>query len=234
MIEKQPQILLSTQARWNAATSGPSSRHMISGLVSIDRPCSEYSGNTTRSMVAMLRRALPTIAQIRSVCAPDPSGVTTTGSLQLHQPDDHAVGRFVEASQSAHRFLQGIFAGAAKPRANQGRVEFDRIEVLRSADAAQGEASDRGQAGAGIAEAIGEALRDQQRLVDRPAHGGDAADFVDSRADDGEIEAVLAADIAVEHLADMQAEIHLGGRQFLGFPALVEHGDRLARPRPPR
>ena len=61
MMEKQPQILLSMQAFWNAATSGPSRRHIIAGLVSIDRPCREYSGNTTGSMVPRLRRALPTM-----------------------------------------------------------------------------------------------------------------------------------------------------------------------------
>src|SRR5258707_1282423 len=65
MMEKQPQILLSTQAFLKAVTSGPSSRHMISGLVSIDNPCSEYSGNTTRSMVPRLRRALPLILRQR-------------------------------------------------------------------------------------------------------------------------------------------------------------------------
>jgi hypothetical protein len=80
MMEKQPQILLSMQARLKLATSGPSSRHMISGLVSIDRPCSEYSGNTTRSMVPRLRRALPTIVTIRSVWRARSARVTTTGS----------------------------------------------------------------------------------------------------------------------------------------------------------
>ena len=80
MIEKQPQILCSMQAFLKAATSGPSSRHMISGLVSIDSPCSEYSGNTTRSMVDRLRRALPTIQTIRSVCRARSAFVATTGN----------------------------------------------------------------------------------------------------------------------------------------------------------
>jgi hypothetical protein len=69
MIEKQPQMRLSMQAWRKLATSGPSSRDIKSGLVSIDSPCSEYSGNTTRSMVGMLLRAFCTIAQIFLVCA---------------------------------------------------------------------------------------------------------------------------------------------------------------------
>jgi antirestriction protein ArdC len=49
------------------AAEEPGAIHMISGLVSIDRPCREYSGNTTRSMVPRLRRALPTMYTMRSV-----------------------------------------------------------------------------------------------------------------------------------------------------------------------
>src|SRR5882672_3388627 len=86
MIEKQPQIRLSTQASLNAATSGPSSAHMIAGLVSMDRPWSAYSGNTTRSMVGRLRRALPTMATMRWVWAARWSGVATTGSCNCTTP----------------------------------------------------------------------------------------------------------------------------------------------------
>src|SRR5712671_8157777 len=102
MIEKQPQILLSMQAFLNAATSGPSSWHMMSGLVSIDRPCREYSGNTTRSMV-------PQIAARLADHVNDALGLTgeiclrhNDGQLQLNEPDDDAMRRFVEAAKSAH------------------------------------------------------------------------------------------------------------------------------------
>src|SRR6266446_3454412 len=86
MIEKQPQIFWSAHACLNAAISGPSSEHMMAGLVSIDRPCSAYSGNTTRSMVGMLRRALPTISTMRRVCAASCSGVLTFGSCSCTRP----------------------------------------------------------------------------------------------------------------------------------------------------
>ena len=64
-----------------------------------------------------------------------------------------------------------------------------------------------------VAERGGEGGGGQDRLIHRAAHGGDAARLVDGRPDDREIEAFAAADVAEEHLADMQAEIHLRGRQ---------------------
>src|SRR5207249_10449778 len=86
MIEKQPQIFSLAHAVLNAATSEPSSRHMISGLVSIERPCSEYSGKTTRSIVGMPFRALVTKAQILVACAARSALVTTTGSCDCTSP----------------------------------------------------------------------------------------------------------------------------------------------------
>ena len=41
------------QAALNAATSGPSMRHISSGAVLIDNPCKAYSGKTTRSSPAL-------------------------------------------------------------------------------------------------------------------------------------------------------------------------------------
>lgn len=79
-------------------TSGPSSVHMISGLVSIDRPCSAYSGNTTRSMVCWL------VAGLAHQFADAPGlrrQLLARGDhrqLQLHQADNHAVRRFVESA----------------------------------------------------------------------------------------------------------------------------------------
>src|SRR5436190_18670960 len=84
--EKQPQSLCSTQAALKAATSGPSMRHISSGAVLIDNPCNAYSGKTTRSRPALLRRALPTIATMRSACAASCAGVSTTGSCSCTRP----------------------------------------------------------------------------------------------------------------------------------------------------
>jgi hypothetical protein len=86
MIEKQPQMRLSMQAFLKAATSGPSSEHMISDAVSIERPCSAYSGNTTRSIVPWLRRAFATSSQMRCVCAASSALVLTTGSCSCTSP----------------------------------------------------------------------------------------------------------------------------------------------------
>src|SRR5438046_152645 len=70
--------------------------------------------------------------------------------------------------------------------------------------------------------------REQHILLDRPAHGQDPADLVDCRTDDREIQAVLAADIAVENIADVKCEIDLGGRQSGGGALAVQLDDALA------
>ena len=67
-------------------------RHISSGAVLIDRPCSEYSGNTTRSMVGRLRRALPTIATMRSVCAASSAGFVTVGNCSCTMPSTTPAG----------------------------------------------------------------------------------------------------------------------------------------------
>src|SRR3974390_2251173 len=121
MIEKQPQIRLSMQAFLNAATSGPSRRHMIAGLVSIDSPWSEYSGKTTRSMVERLRRALPTLATMRSGWGARAALVTTTGNCSctspittpsgdLFNPPSPFMGRSLQRTAFALRQANPIFA----------------------------------------------------------------------------------------------------------------------------
>src|ERR1700730_6391222 len=92
MIEKHPQMRLSTQACLKRPTSGPSSVHMMSGLVSMLSPCSAYSGNTTRSIVERLRRAFPTSWQIRSVCLGQVFLGDDRRILQLQQADHDPVG----------------------------------------------------------------------------------------------------------------------------------------------
>ena len=94
---------------------------------------------------------------------------------------------------------------------------------------AQGVATDRDKEISGCAERAGESRRDKQGLIDGAAHGGDAADFVDRRADDGEVEPVLAADIAVEYLADVKTEIHIGHGQIAGGTREAHFSDAPAR-----
>src|SRR5579871_5884922 len=71
----------------------------------------------------------------------------------------------------------------------------------------------------------GEGRGEQERLIDRAAHGGDAAYLVDRGADDSEVEPLLAADIAVEDLADMETQIHLGDGQPGFAAARIEGSD---------
>jgi hypothetical protein len=50
MMEKQPQILLETQADLKAETSGPERVHIMSGEVDMLRPWMQYSGKTMKSI----------------------------------------------------------------------------------------------------------------------------------------------------------------------------------------
>src|SRR4029077_2085944 len=56
------------------------------------------------------------------------------------------------------------------------------------------------------------------------AQCGDPGHFMDGRTDHCEIEPVFAADVAVKHAADVETEIHIGGRKTPGGPALVHCG----------
>ena len=100
-----------------------------------------------------------------------------------------------------------------------------RPRFLRLADATQHKAADRGEWRRIRTQRLDESGGEQQRPVDRAAHRGDAADLVDRRTDDGEVEPVGAADIAIEDVTDMQAEIHVGDRQHAGRAPPVQRCD---------
>src|SRR5476649_21957 len=116
MMEKQPQMSLAMQAPRKCSTSGPSIRHMIAGLVSIDRPCSAYSGKTTRSVVDMLRRALPTRSQMRLVCRPRSSGVTTVGFWNCTSPVPTPSGDLLRPPRPLMASSAGWFSGGGAKR----------------------------------------------------------------------------------------------------------------------
>ena len=111
----------------------------------------------------------------------------------------------------------------------RGNIRIERIEILRAADAAQRIAAGGHQiVSPGGIEAGAERRRHQQFAVDRAAHRGDAADLVDGRPHHGEVEPVVAADIAVKHLADMQADMGRRHRPALGRAAGVERASCCA------
>nr|AAF22882.1 adenylate cyclases-like protein [Bradyrhizobium japonicum] len=83
-------------------------------------------------------------------------------------------------------------------------------------------------AAAGGIEPLVELRRRQQLAIDRAAHRGDAADLVHRRTHHREIEPILAADIAVEDLSDMQPDISRRGGTAVRLPPLVQRCDVLA------
>jgi hypothetical protein len=58
---------------------------------------------------------------------------------------------------------------------------------------------------------------------------GNPADLVDCGANNGEIEPIFAANVAVEHLADMETQIHFRRRRAFLETSLMEDSDRLSR-----
>src|SRR5262249_47004969 len=63
---------------------------------------------------------------------------------------------------------------------------------------------------------------------DRTAHRCDAANLVHGRADHGEIQTILAANVAVEHITQMQSEIHVSDGKTFRSSALVYRRHGLA------
>src|SRR5262249_52440437 len=57
-----------------------------------------------------------------------------------------------------------------------------------------------------------EGRRHQNGLVNRPAHRCNTADLVHRGANDCKVEPLMAADIAVKDVSDMQTKIHVGCR----------------------
>src|ERR1700686_3089297 len=155
MSEKQPQMRCWAQACLNAATSGPSSEHMMAGSVLIDSPCRAYSGNTTRSMVGMLRRALPTMSTMRRVCAASWSGVATTGSWSWTSPITRPLG--VLFNPPSALLMSRSFRDA----------QLARHVAHRALGAGRGGHDDQGEdVGRGVEEVV--ALGNADRLQRRP------------------------------------------------------------------
>src|SRR5262245_42576622 len=71
----------------------------------------------------------------------------------------------------------------------------------------------------------GEGRRQDDILLERARHGGDARQLVHRRPDHREIKAIDAADVAIEHLADVEAYIASGGGKPLGGALLVDSLD---------
>src|SRR5215472_7248967 len=109
------------------------------------------------------------------------------------------------------------------------KARFRDEEFLGLCDAAQCVTAGRDEAAANFRpDRFGKARRQQHILFDRPAHGEDSADLVDGGANNREIQAVFAAHIAIENVADMQRQIDGGGRQASRASFLIKLGGSFA------
>ena len=108
----------------------------------------------------------------------------------------------------------------------QGRIEGEQL--LRFGDTAQRISSHRYNL---LPDGLytDEGRRHQNGLVNRPAHRCNPADLVHRGANDGKVEPLMAANIAVKDVSYMQTKIHVGRRLALRQSALVQGGDTPAR-----
>src|SRR5258706_2066114 len=108
-------------------------------------------------------------------------------------------------------------------------LKHQREDLARVAHAAQDVAPERLEAGAATLGRRGEGGRDEDLAIEGLAQRLDARHLVDGGADDGEVDAVGGADIAVEHLAEMEREIDGGDRLAGGRARSGERVERLHR-----
>src|SRR5712692_3005055 len=109
------------------------------------------------------------------------------------------------------RGLQSTGRARLARRLVRSATRVEPVDLAWLADAAQRVTAERAKAGT-VAQRGGEFGGDQEIAAEHLAQQLDPRDLVDGRADDGEIEAIDRADIAVEHLAEVQREIDRRGR----------------------
>jgi len=117
---------------------------------------------------------------------------------------------------------------SAPARLGEGR-EVEGEQLLRTGDAAEEEATERHETTAGLAARQREGGRGDDRSLDSPAHALEPGRLVDRRAQNREVEPLGAADVAVEHLAQVQPHEETGRRLPCRPPLRPEPIDPLER-----
>src|SRR5271170_3554185 len=87
---------------------------------------------------------------------------------------------------------------------SQRRPGVESEELLRPCYSPQGESADGNEGRRLFADGPCKRRRKQNRLVDGSTHRRDAADLVDGGTDDGKVQTLLAAYVAVKHFADVK------------------------------
>src|SRR3954447_9098211 len=127
------------------------------------------------------------------------------------------------------RLRENRLCTKAKLRSRLIRLRLEREQLARPLDALERVAPDRHEAGAlGLARGVRERRGDEPALLDGAAERRDAARLVHGRPDDGEVEPLPAADIAVEDLPDVETEIGIGDGELARRAVLVQSGKTCA------
>ncbi len=104
---------------------------MMAGFVSIDRPCSAYSGKTTRSMPDRLARALATMETIRAVCPASSAGVETTGNCNCTRPMTTPLGLLLRPPSPFMPFSYRVME-SSPGAARRASFEFEDPTMMSS------------------------------------------------------------------------------------------------------
>ena len=96
----------------------------------MDSPCSAYSGNTTRSMLGMFRRALATMSQILRVCAARSAGVLVTGSCSCTRPITTPFGDLFSPPNPLMANLQNYLVTLSSPGAPARLRRGEQVAIM--------------------------------------------------------------------------------------------------------
>src|SRR5262249_18437204 len=122
-------------------------------------------------------------------------------------------------------------AGTASATAlDEVGVECEKLACV--ADPTECETADRDEAGAlARARCRDEVRRHQHAAIDRAAHRRNPARLVHRRPDHCEVQTIVAADVAVEDVADVEAQVDRGDGSSLGGAPDVQRRDPGSKPR---
>src|SRR5271166_5337214 len=139
----------------------------------------------------------------------------------------HAIEPRETAARRSFRLEAGVRSG---PRwRGSVAAQPQRKNLLRLSHTAERMAAERLEAAGAVHCRGGELGWDENRPAERLAQGFDAGRFVDRGPDDGEVEPVARADVAVKHLPDVEREVDGRDRDAGRRAARVQRIERLHR-----
>ena len=137
--------------------------------------------------------------------------VTTPGRCSSCRPPPALLALPQPVVEATLRMVDPNVAFTARPVEQIASLKLECVDRARLTDSAEPVTPERLEPVA-VADRGGKLSGDKDSVSQRLAESLDARDLVDRRADHREVEAIDGADVAVEHLADVQGEIDVANR----------------------